>query len=455
MKKIYLSLLISNFCFAQSINFHEALNQSLQNSKDLKKQELNIKISKEDTKNITASNYGVLSLNSNISRTNHAGYVFMGKLSSREATFKDFGFTNSAMNEAMNGNNVTPDNLNYPEDRTAINNFISYDLPLFTGFKLENHKDISKLQEKANELLYNLDKKNLEVEVLKAYNQAVLAKDYLKTMQSAKKSIEFIHNGAQEFHKNGLVTKIDVNEAKVYMLNINSKLVEAQNNFDLALAYLRFLTSNEAISDVENIENIYFNLEDEEELYKKALEKRDEVALQKISINANSKNVDAQKSSYYPQVFTHLEYGLNDNKFTTEKDKDYYTALLGISLTIYDGTRGALVEKARLEELKAKLDYEKLKDGIKLELEKAILDYKAKQAVLKEKTQAKELASEVLNQAKLQYKNRLISMTTLLTQETNFQQSQTMLLNAIYDNSLALANLNLVLGKNLKSEDEK
>ena len=46
-------------------------------------------------------------------------------------------------------------------------------------------------------------------------------------------------------------------------------------------------------------------------------------------------------------------------------------------------------------------------------------------------------------------------MTTLLTQETNYEQSQTMLLNAIYDNSLALANLNLVLGKNLKSEDEK
>lgn len=455
MKKIYLSLLISHFCFAQTINFSEALKQSLGNSKDLKKQELNIQISKEDTKNITASNYGVLSLNSNISRTNHAGYVFMGKLSSREATFKDFGFTNSAMNEAMNGNNVTPNNLNYPEDRTAINNFISYDLPLFTGFKLENYKDISKLQEKANELLYNLDKKNLEVEVLKAYNQAVLAKDYLKTMQSAKKSIDFIHNGAQEFHKNGLVTKIDVNEAKVYMLNINSKLVEAQNNFDLALAYLRFLTSNELISDVEGIQNIYFDFENEEELYKKALEKRDEVSLQKISIDANNKNIDIQKSSYYPQVFTHLEYGVNDNRFTSDQDKDYYMALLGISLIIFDGSRNALVEKAKLEELKSKLDYEKLKDGIKLELEKAMLNYKAKQAILKEKIEAKELANEVLNQAKLQYKNRLISMTTLLNQETNYEKSQTMLLEAIYENSLALANLNLVLGKNIKTGEEK
>ena len=450
MKKIYLSLLISHFCFAQTINFSEALKQSLENSKDLKKQELNIQISKEDTNSITASNYGVLSLNSNISRTNHAGYVFMGKLSSREATFKDFGF--SQMNEGIN---TTPKDLNYPGDRTAINNFVSYDLPLFTGFKLENYKDISKLQEKANEILYNLDKKNLELEVLKAYNGAVLSKDYLKTMKNAQKNIEFIHNSAQEFHKNGLVTKIDVNEAKVYMLNVNSKLVEAENNFNLSLAYLKFLTSNELINDVEGIQNIYFDFENEEELYKKALEKRDEVSLQKISIDANNKNIDIQKSSYYPQVFTHLEYGVNDNRFTSDQDKDYYMALLGISLTIFDGSRSALVEKAKLEELKSKLDYEKLKDGIKLELEKAMLNYKAKQGILKEKIEAKELANEVLNQAKLQYKNRLISMTTLLNQETNYEKSQTMLLEAIYENSLALANLNLVLGKNIKTGEEK
>ena len=450
MKKIYLSLLISHFCFAQTINFSEALKQSLGNSKDLKKQELNIQISKEDTNSITASNYGVLSLNSNISRTNHAGYVFMGKLSSREATFKDFGF--SQMNEGIN---TTPKDLNYPGDRTAINNFVSYDLPLFTGFKLENYKDISKLQEKANEILYNLDKKNLELEVLKAYNGAVLSKDYLKTMKNAQKNIEFIHNSALEFHKNGLVTKIDVNQAKVYMLNVNSKLVEAENNFNLSLAYLKFLTSNELISDVEGIQNIYFDFENEEELYKKALEKRDEVSLQKISIDANNKNIDIQKSSYYPQVFTHLEYGVNDNRFTSDQDKDYYMALLGISLTIFDGSRSALVEKAKLEELKSKLDYEKLKDGIKLELEKAMLNYKAKQAILKEKIEAKELANEVLNQAKLQYKNRLISMTTLLNQETNYEKSQTMLLEAIYENSLALANLNLVLGKNIKTGEEK
>lgn len=449
IKKIYLSFLISTLCYSQSINFNEVLQQALENSKDLKKQALNIDSIKQDYNIVDGINYGKLSISSEVSRTNHAGYVFNSKLSSREATFRDFGF--SQMNEGMD---IIPKDLNYPNDRTNINSYVSYDIPLFMGFKIENQKDILKLQEKANELLYNLDKKNLEFEILKAYNGAVVAKDFVKALEKAKQTVEFIYEGAKEFHKNGLVTKIDVNEAKVYQLNINSTLTEAKNNFNLALAYLKYLTSNENITDVENLENIYFDLKNFDELYNNALETRDEVKMQNITIEANKKNIDIQKGSYYPTVFSHLEYGVNDDRFTASKDKDYYIALVGISLTLFDSSRSAYLEKSKIEHLKSTLDYEKLKDGIKLELEKVILDYKAKQEILKEKIEAKNLAFEVLNQANLQYKNRLISMTTLLSQEANFRKSESMLINAKYENSLALAKLNLVLGQNL-NKDEK
>lgn len=450
MKKLSLFLIISKLAFAQTISFEEALNQTIENSKDLQKQKINIDIAKTNSDFIDGVNFGKVSLNSDISRTNHSGYVFMGKLSSREATFKDFGFIENTGNP--NDIDIAPKDLNYPDSYTSINSYISYDLPLFTGFALYHQKGILKLQEKANEILYNLDKKTLEFEVLKAYNSAVLAKDFVKTMQKAKDTIGFIKNGAKEFHKNGLVTKIDVNEAELYFLNTNSNLIEAENNFKLSLAYLKFLTSNENISDVENLQNTYLEIKEFEDLYKIALKNRDEITLQNISIEANNKNIKANQGSYYPSVFTHLEYGYNDDKFSTSKDKDYYMALLGISLTLFDGTRSANLEKSRLEYLKAKLDFEKLQDGIKLEVQKAILDYKAKQEILKEKILASELASSVLNQAKLQYKNRLISMTTLLSQETNYRQSQTMLLNAKYENSLALARLNLVLGQNLQKD---
>ena len=445
MHKIYLSLLLVSFAYAQSVSFDKILETTIKNSKDLQKQKLNIESSKLDIENIDAVSYGKFSLSEEISRTNHAGYVFNYKLSSREASFKDFGFS-----QQSEGLNVQPKDLNYPEARNNFNTKLTYDIPLFTGFKLSNQKDILKLQKQANTIKYNLDVKELEFEVLKAYNSAVIAKDFVKALEKAKEAITFMKNGAIAFHKEGLVTKIDVNEAKVYESNINSQLLESKNNFQLALAYLSFLSSDESISDVEDLKNLYFKFPNEKELYSQALENRDEVKMQNIQVNASKKNIDIAKAAYYPSVFSRLEYGYNDDTLTLSEDKDYYMAMVGITITLFDNTRSIEKQKSQIEYQKANLNEEKLKDAIKLELKKAMLNLETKEKILEEKIEAKNLASDILEQAKLQYKNQLISMTTLLQQEANYRKNEALLINARYEKSLALASLNLVLGKNIK-----
>ncbi|QKF67386.1 RND family efflux system, outer membrane channel protein, TolC family [Arcobacter venerupis] len=452
MHKIYLFLLFSTLTYAQSVNFDKVLEQTLKNSKDLKQQELNFDSSKLDSKMIDSINYGKLSITEEISRTNHAGYVFNSKLSSREATFNDFG---AGQFQGSNSLNVQPDNLNYPDARNNFNTKLIYEIPLFTGFKLSNQKDILKLQEKANEIKYNLDKKELSLEVLKAYNSAVVAKDFTKALEKAKIAIMQISKSALAFHKEGLTTKIDVNEAKVYELNINSQLIEASNNFQLALAYLRFLSSDDSISDVEALENISFEIPQENLLYTQALESRDEIKIQDIQINASKKNIDIANSAYYPSVYSHLEYGFNDDTLTLDDDKDYYMALVGVNLTLFDNTRNIEKQKSKIEYAKASLNKEKLKDAIKLELKKTTLNLETKEKILKEKMEAKNLANEVLEQSKLLYQNHLISMTTLLSQEANYRKQEALLIEARYEKSLALAKINLALGKNINKENKQ
>ena len=447
MHKIYLSLLLVSFAYAQSVSFDKILETTIKNSKDLQKQKLNIESSKLDIENIDAVSYGKLSLSEEISRTNHAGYVFSYKLASREASFRDFGFSQVGN---MSNFDIQPTDLNYPDARNNFNTKLTYDIPLFTGFKLSNQKDILKLQKQANTIKYNLDVKELEFEVLKAYNSAVIAKDFVKALEKAKEAITFMKNGAIAFHKEGLVTKIDVNEAKVYESNINSQLLESKNNFQLALAYLSFLSSDESISDVEDLKNLYFKFPNEKELYSQALENRDEVKMQNIQVNASKKNIDIAKAAYYPSVFSRLEYGYNDDTLTLSEDKDYYMAMVGITITLFDNTRSIEKQKSQIEYQKANLNEEKLKDAIKLELKKAMLNLETKEKILEEKIEAKNLASDILEQAKLQYKNQLISMTTLLQQEANYRKNEALLIQARYEKSLALASLNLVLGKNIK-----
>jgi len=443
MNKLYLCLLIGSLSFSKSVDFQEVLDLTLNNNKDLQNTKLDIELSKLNSQKIDAVNFGKLSFINETSRTNHAGYVFNSKLSSREASFNDFGALQYNNPSKVN---IEPTNLNYPKARTNITNKITYDLPLFTGFKLQKQKEILKLQQKANEVKYNLNKKELAFEVLKAYNNAVVAKEFIQAAQKAKEAISYVVKSASAFHDEGLVTKIDVKQAKVYKLNTNSKLIEAKSNFALALAYLRFLTSNDSISNVKNLKYISYNISNKKRLYKKALENRDELKMQNIQKQAMKKNIDIAKSSYYPTVYSHLEYGFNDDKFTLDEDKDYYTAMIGLNYDLFDNTRSIEKQKSKIAYQKSVLNYEKLKDAVKLQLEKALLDLKSKEKILKEKYEVKKLAQEVFDQSNLMYKNQLIAMTNLLEQEANLRKNEAELIVAKYQKSLALAKIATVLG---------
>ncbi|MBU3013613.1 TolC family protein [Poseidonibacter lekithochrous] len=443
MHKIYLSLLLTSFTYAQTINFNDALTLTFKNNKDLKKQKLNINLAKVNIENVNALSYGKLSFEEQVNRTNHAGYVFNSKLSSREASFNDFGAI-----EYIGPNAVTvqPENLNNPKDRNNFNTKLNYDVPLFTGFKLSNQKEILKLQHKANEVKYNLNKRQVSYEVLKAYNSAVVAKEFIQASKKAKESISFIVKSANAFHKEGLITKIDVKQAQVHNLNINAKYLEAQNKFELALAYLKFLTSKNEINDVENL--TYIEIEDSnfDNLYKKALENADELKMQNINNKAKKKNIEISKADYYPTIYSHLEYGFNDDKLTLDSQKDYYNAVIGLKYTIFDNTRDIEKQKSQIEYKKSLLDYEKLQEAIKLELKKSLLDLNSKEKILKEKKETLVLANDIYKQSQLMYKNHLIAMTDLLAQEASLRNIQAELIVAKYEKSLALAKINLISG---------
>jgi outer membrane protein TolC len=433
--------------YSKSFDFEEVLNETLKNNKKLKLQELNTQATKSDIDKVDSYSYGQLNLISEFSRTNHAGYVFNSKLSSREATFRDFGFV-----QMSEGIDTKPVDLNYPDDRNNFNSKITYDIALFTGFKLSNQKEILKLKHKAEQLQLSLDKKSLEYEVLKAYNGAVVAKEFIKAVSKAKEAMNLVVTSANEFYKEGLVTKIDTKQAKVHQLNIQSKLNEIKNRFDLAIAYLRFLTSNENIEDVKDLKAINFNKESLDNLYLTALKTRDDFKIMDIYQKSMKKNIDLNKSSYYPNIYSHLEYGVNDGSVDFNEDKDYYMAMVGVKLTLFDSTREYDVQKSQIEFNKTVLNQNQLKDAIKLQLQEALLNLQTKEKIYKEKIEALQLADEVLEQSKLMYKNQLISMTDLLKQEAMQRETQASMLNAKYEKSIAMGKLYLAMGQSLENK---
>jgi len=208
MKKV-IFLAIPFLLSAESISFNKALELTLKNNKELKAKKTKIEQAKLDLAKAKGYNFGVLKFNENVSRTNNPLYVFGMKLGAREATFKDFGFSDfmAAIGKAAQASggdfgkfsqmlaagqenllNTAPNDLNNPEARTNYETKFVYEVPLFTGFKLTKAQKMASLQVKANEAKYNYDKKELALEVLKAYNGAVAAKYFISATKKAKEA---------------------------------------------------------------------------------------------------------------------------------------------------------------------------------------------------------------------------------------------------------------------------
>ncbi len=451
MYKIYLYLLLLfSFSYPQTITYDYVLDETIKNNKKLKAKKLDIESSKLDIKKVKSMSYGKLELKSEVSRTNHAGHTFNSKLSSREASFRDFGFT-----QMREGIDTQPRDLNYPDSRNNFNTKISYTLPLFTGFALSNQEDMLKIKSEIETLMLKLDEKSLELEVLKTYNGAVLAKEFIKAAKKAKELSKLLVKSANEFYKEGLVTKIDVKQAKVHALNVQSQLIEAQNKFDTALAYLKFLSSKDNITDVKSLKEFKLDSLDFKELYKKSLINRDDLKVANKYKESMKKNIDLSKSSYYPNVYTYLEYGVNDDSLSFNAKKDYYMAMIGVKYDLFNPKRNIEKEQSQIEFNKTVINENQLKDAIKLQIQKAILNLNSKTKIYKEKKEAKKLALEVLEQSKLMYKNQLISMTELLKQEAIFRKNEANFIMANYEKTLAQAQVYLSMGKNLRGQNDE
>jgi len=455
MKKLIL-LISPLILYGYTIDFEHSLLKTVKMNKGLKAKKLAIEESKLDLDISKSYDYGSLVFNENISKTNNAGYAFGMKLSSKEATFADFGFADflSHSPSPMDASvlKVQPDNLNNPEARTNYETKLTYTLPLFTGFKLQNAKKMAKLQVLAQTARYSYDEKTLGLEVLKAYNGAVAAKEFIKATTKAKKATSSFVNLAHELFKEGLVTSIDVKQAKVYDMDVEAEIVKAHNRYELAISYLRFLTSDKDISDVGVFKNIENNIENLKLLQNKAYDTRDDYRWMKYNTETMKAKIDMEKADFFPKIGAQIEYGYNDDEFNNiDNEHDYYMGAIGLSYNLFDGfITSSKKQKAQIDYKKTKHYYEYMKDGIKLEVEKNVLTLQAKKKILKQKIKANNLSDEVLEQSQELYKNHLINMSNLLMQQANQQKANAEMILAKYEKSLAAGKLKVSLGESLK-----
>ncbi|WP_304543274.1 TolC family protein [Sulfurimonas microaerophilic] len=418
MKKVVSALFLPLFLSASSnsLPLSEALEILKNKNLEIKAASLEVKSAEEDIDQTSGLHWGKLDFTQDFARSNDAGNVFGFKLTSREANFGDFGFSDFSMTNP-NILTVEPHDLNYPQDRNFFQSKLKYEVPLFTGFAISSYTSV--MESVKN--IKALDKEKVLSEKVfqlkKSYYDMALLESSIKNMEKILSNINALENTTQTMIEVGYAKKVDLLEVKAKKGNVERLLVQMKANEELLYHYISFLL-NEKVDDIEvpTSEIAEPNFTDDDVLTRNLDIKKATTAL-----DVKASMLDASQAAYYPTVGAFAEVATADNTFLGEaNDHKAYTVGARLTWNIFNGgIDGAKVEKAKIEQLKMQSQVQLAKKGISLQLAKIKTEIKSANQEINSLTKELELANAIYENYEARYKEKLVSMNDVIIKQSS------------------------------------
>jgi len=437
MKKTLLAMVLALPLFAvqEHLTLEQALKLVKQNNLEIKVVQDDVHMKELDVDVAKGYNYGSLDIVINALRSNDAGNVFGFKLQSREATFRDFGFseflggvgqalqmaggdfgqfTNIMSDPTMQEQllNTAPKDLNYPEARNHFQEKIQYQVPLFVGGKLNKYGQIAqKLAE-----MSRLDKQKVVNEKIfqtrKTFYDIALVNSYIKNLKIILNNVKELEDTVSNMVAEGYALDIDLLQVKSKKADVLRMLNQAKLNRDLAYQFLSFLIDDKVESVAIADKDVPMPIMSKEEMLKRNID----IQKAKMGLEITDLAVGVERANFFPQIGAFAEYGSADDQFMNDfSDKDAYTVGVQLKWNIFNGLIDkSKYEKARVQNMKVRHQVELAKKGIALQIDKIITEIKSKEYDIKSLQEKVRLARRVYENYYNRYKEGLISINDVL-----------------------------------------
>ncbi len=437
MKRIAMALIFSLPLFAahKNLTLDQALILVKKNNLEIRVAEDETRMKGMDVRIADGYNYGSVDIVMNALRSNDAGNVFGFKLQSREATFRDFGFsdflggvgqalgmaggdfgqfTAIMSNPAMQNRllDTAPNDLNYPGARNHFQEKIQYKVPLYVGGKLNKYGQIARKMQNMS----RLDKQKIMNEKVyqtrKTFYDIALVNSYIKNLKIILKNVEELENTVSSMVKEGYALDIDLLQVKSKKADVLRMLNQAKLNRDLAYQFLSFLLDEKVDSVSVADKDVPMPIMDKKEMINRNLD----IQKAKMGLEVTKLAIGVEKAGYYPQIGAFAEYGSADDSFMNDfTDKDAYTVGVQLKWNVFNGMIDkSKYEKARIQNLKAQHQVELAKKGIALKIDKIITEIKSREYDIKSLKQKVKFMRRVYENYYNRYKEGLISINDVL-----------------------------------------
>ena len=375
-----------------------------------------------------------LSYNESLTRGDNPVYVFSSLLTQHQ-----FGAENFAIGP-----------LNRPD---ALNNFqslVTADQMLYDGGLTRNATRAAKLgRELAEE-----DTRRVRMETIvaaaRAYYDAVLAGESLKTADQAVRSAEADLRRAETVRAAGMSTDVDVLSIRVHLAGVTEQRIRRAADLDVARAALNDAlglpldarqTLTTALTPADLPESALDSLEYD------ATQQRPETRQTRLATSLANTQVDAARASMWPQVGLRAAFETDRQAFATRAGANWLAAVF-LRWNLFNG----FSDKARIAEAthavrRAEADAERTDSAVRLQVRRAYADLRAAEQRIEVGHAAVAEAEESLRITQNRYQAGISNVTDLLRNETAVLDSHTRYLAAVHDQRVAALMVEFAAGR--------
>lgn len=284
------------------------------------------------------------------------------------------------------GRAASPVDNSYTDIHTTNTSFsLSTNVPLFTGFELPNQYALAKLNLKASMEDLNKAKDDLSINVASAFVQVLFNQELLGVAEEQLKLSKDQFNRIVELEKLGKAALAEVSEAEARVAQDEVSVVQADNNYRLALldlSQLLELPSPEGFSlATPDDEPDFQSLTPPDAVFLQAMNSKAEIMAAQYRLEGSRKSVRIAQSAYYPSLS--LGAGLGTSFYTSDgkSGQDFFTQLdnnlnkyvsLSLSVPLFNrfATRNQ-VRRAKLQQSYYSIQLDEAKKTLYKEIQQA------------------------------------------------------------------------------------
>jgi outer membrane protein TolC len=342
---------------------------------------------------------------------------------------------------------------------------ISTDLSqnIYTFGQLKNAVRMAEEGVKLAEMEFEEEKRELIVEIKRAFYWYILAKEVLNVQEETLQYKEEAFEVARKRYEGGMVPDYEVLSAESDRENFRPQVITAANQVDFALLAVKDLLRIENRGEFEieligSLEPEYIQFT-KGVLFEEAVKNKYEIQQYRNSLILAELNAAIEKSGNKPVITGFSTYSVQsgyDSGTGGPKywGKDSWEGVLSAGLSVQMSlsslfpwsTENADSKKAEIDLEQLRMGLSSVESGIKLEIENILLRLEEEKSKITSGVKGVELASKLFKSASDRYANGLISSIELRDTQISYNNAQLGYITSIYNHKMALFDLMDAIG---------